>query len=98
MPEHLEAIFGLERTTYTNVTEDVKILHVTDLENNAMDPAEVPEVPLLQVWVALVLENGWLVLEARDVQDLSHLQVQNHGLKTSLNYLIIKSKQVNFIF
>ena len=38
-----------------------------------MDPAVVPEVPLLQVGVALILEDGWLVLHSGDVEDLSHL-------------------------
>ena len=32
------------------------------LEDNAVDPAEVPEILLLEVGVALVLEHGWQVL------------------------------------
>ena len=48
-----------------------------DLEDDAVEPAEVPEVPLLEVGVALVLEDGRQVLlgAVEDLLDLAPVEV-----------------------
>merc|ERR1711917_9780 len=59
------------------------------LKNNSIDLAEVPEILLLEVRVALVLEDCWLVLGPRDVEDLLDLPLVEVGEANGLDQPLV---------
>ena len=65
---------------------DVFINH---LKNDSIDLAEVPEILLLEVRVALVLEDCWLVLGPRDVEDLLDLPLVEVGEANGLDQPLV---------